>query len=116
MQRFPVEYHLKNLAAAFCVVVMIVIVGLRKLNPREIQVSVARPQHRPRSSQNFSSQQARRVLRHLGLGPDATDYYLVKLLPHLSENQQLQFPPIDISERRLVLLGFKIGETVVPLG
>jgi hypothetical protein len=96
---------------------MIVIVGLKKVNPREIQVSVARPRHRPRSVQNFSSQQARRVLRDLGLGPDATEYYLVKLLPHVSENQQLQFPPIDISERRLLLLGFKLArETVVPVG
>ena len=88
---------------------MIVIVGLKKLNEREIQVSVARPRHRPRSVQNFSSQQARRVLRDLGLGADASDYYLVKLLPHLSEDQQLHFPSIDISERRLVLLGFKLG-------
>ena len=72
-------------------------------------MSVARPRHRPKSVQNFSTlQQARRVLRDLGVGDDATDYYLAKLLPHLSETQQLQFPPMHISERRLLLLGFKL--------
>ena len=95
---------------------MTVIVRLKKLNGREIQLSVARPRHRRRSVQNFSIQQARRVLRDLGLGPDAIDYYLLKLLPHLSQDQQLQFPPIDISERRLVFLGFKLGRSMaVPL-
>lgn len=96
---------------------MIVIVGLKKRNKGTIQVSVARLRQRPRSVQNCSTQeQARRVLRDLGLGADATDYYLLKLLPHLSENQQLNFPPMDISEQRLLLLGFKLGRgTEVPV-
>ena len=85
-----------------------VTVGLKKLNNRKIQVSISRLRDHRKFVQNYSSQQqVRRVLEKLDLGRDAADYYLLTLLPHLSETQQLNFPALDVSEKELVLLGFK---------
>lgn len=94
---------------------MVVIVGLRKLNNGGIQVGVTRPRRGLRVARNYASHDdARDVLCRMGLGANAIDYYLFTLLPHLSDNEQLTFPPMDIPEGRLLLLGFRVRRRGAP--
>jgi hypothetical protein len=87
---------------------MLVIVGLTKLDNGRIQVAVARPQHKSRSVRDYpSEQEARNVLRELGLEEETISEYLVRTHP-LSPNQELKFSPADIAQHQLLLHGFKM--------
>lgn len=88
---------------------MIVILSVSKLENGRVQVGVAKPQHNSKPVQSYSSgKEAREVLLHFGVPEDATDLYLFKLLPQLSRNQELTFPPMDIPLHDLVSQGFDI--------
>jgi hypothetical protein len=87
---------------------MLVIVGITKLDNGRIQVAVARPQHNSRSVRDYpSEQEARNVLRELGLEGETISEYLIRMHP-LSPNQELKFSPADIAQHQLLLHGFKM--------
>jgi hypothetical protein len=91
---------------------MVVIIGLRKLTNGGIQVGITRPRQGSSVAQTYDSEEdARAVLRRMGVGENAIDYYLFTLLPWLSGGEQLMFPPMDIPLSRLSSLGFKVGRT-----
>src|SRR5215475_9219326 len=86
---------------------MLVIVGLSKYRRTTIRVSVARPLRRSRITRNYATErEAAAVLRRIGVGMDAVEYYLSKLLPLLSRNEELSFPPMNIPQQELRRLGF----------
>jgi len=88
---------------------MIVIICIRKLDNGRIQVGVAKPQHYSKPVQSYSSERkAREVLLSFGVDADAVNLYLVKLLPQISADQELTFPPMDIPQHDLVSQGFEI--------
>ncbi|MBV9340242.1 MAG: hypothetical protein JO159_05045 [Acidobacteria bacterium] len=73
-------------------------------------MAVRRARQSSTTVQNYASEEdARDVLRQMGMGENAIDYYLLTLLPCLSANEQLMFPPMDIPARRLGPLGFKVA-------
>ena len=93
---------------------MVVIVGLRKLTNGGIQIRITRPRQGSSAAQTYTNEDdAREVLRRMGVGENAIDYYLLTLLPWLSGGEQLMFPPMDIPLSRLSPLGFKVGR--IPL-
>jgi hypothetical protein len=59
-----------------------------------------------------SEREAACVLSHIGVGVEAADYYLFKLLPLLSGDEELRFPPMNIPQQELLLLGFRV--TAIP--
>ena len=72
---------------------MIVIVSVSKLDNGRIQVGVAKPQHDSKRAQSYASEnEARKVLLGFGVGDEAADLYLFKLIP----SQELTFPPMDV--------------------
>jgi hypothetical protein len=88
---------------------MVVIVSVSKLDNGRIQLGVTKPQHTSKPVQSYASEkEAREVLLGLAVAEEATDYYLFKLLPQISANQELTFPPMDIPQRELLLRGFKL--------
>jgi len=88
---------------------MIVIVSISKLNNGRIQVGVAKPQHNSKPVQSYASEnEARKVLLSIGVDDDAADLYLFKLLPQISADLELTFPPMDIPLHKLVSHGFEI--------
>lgn len=91
---------------------MLVIVGLSKPSDGTIRVSVVRPRHGSRLTRNYANErEAACVLSHIGVGVEAAEYYLFKLLPLLSRNEELSFPPMDIPQHELLLLGFRVAAT-----
>jgi hypothetical protein len=88
---------------------MIVIVSVGKPDNGRIQIGVAKPQHNSKPVQSYCSErEAREVLLSFGVDPDAVELYLVKLLPQISVDQELTFPPMDISQHDLVSQGFHV--------
>ena len=88
---------------------MVVIVSLSKLDNGKIQIGVAKPQHSSKPVQSYSSErEARGVLLSFGIADEAADFYLFKLVPQLSANQELTFPPMHIPQHELLLRGFKL--------
>jgi hypothetical protein len=88
---------------------MVVIVSVGKLHNGKIQLSVAKPQHSSKPVQRYASEkEAREVLVGLGVADEAADFYLFKLVPQLSGNQELTFPPMDIPQHVLLSRGFKL--------
>jgi len=86
-----------------------VTVSLSKLHNGRIQVGIAKPQHSLKPVQSYASEkEAREVLVSLGVADEAADFYLFKLVPQLSTNQELTFPPVDIPQHALLLRGFKL--------
>jgi hypothetical protein len=53
-------------------------------------------------------EEAREALLGLGIGNEAADFYLFMLVPQIEENQELEFPPMDIPQHELVAQGFQI--------
>jgi hypothetical protein len=88
---------------------MIVIISIGKLDNGRIQVGVAKPQHNLKPVQSyFSEREAREVLLSFGVDEDAAHLYLFKLLPEISADQELTFPPMDIPQHDLLSRGFEI--------
>ena len=88
---------------------MVVIVSVSKLHNGKIQLGVSKPQHSSKPVQSYSSEkEAREVLLGLGIADEAADFFLFKLVPQLSENQEVTFPPMGIPQNELLLRGFKI--------
>ena len=84
---------------------MIVIVSVSKLDNGRIQVGVAKPQHDSKPAQSYASEnEARKVLLGFGVGDEAADLYLFKLIP----SQELTFPPMDVPQHELLSRGFHI--------
>lgn len=84
---------------------MIVIVSVSKLDNGRIQVGVAKPQHDSKRAQSYASEnEARKVLLGFGVGDEAADLYLFKLIP----SQELTFPPMDVPQHELLSRGFHI--------
>jgi len=92
---------------------MIVIVSVSKLDNGRIQVGVAKPQHDSKRAQSYASEnEARKVLLGFGVGDEAADLYLFKLIPQLSASQELTFPPMDVPQHELLSRGFHIEARV----
>lgn len=88
---------------------MVVIVSISKLDNGRIQLGVRKPQHSSKPVQScVSEKEARDVLLGFAIPEEAADLYLFKLLPQLSANQELTFPPMDIPQHELLLRGFDI--------
>ena len=94
---------------------MVVIVGLSKPRKGTIRVSVARPRCGSKLTRNYPSErEAACVLSHIGVGAEAAEYYLFKLLPLLSRDEELSFPPMNIPQHELLLLGFRVTTILRP--
>lgn len=92
---------------------MVVIVGLSKPRTGTIRVSVARPRCGSKMTRSYPSErEAACLLSYMGVGVEAAEYYLFKLLPRLSRNEELSFPPMNIPQHELLLLGFRV--TSIP--
>ena len=92
---------------------MLVIVGLSKSPKGTIRVSVARPQRGSRMTRKYASErEAAAVLKQIGVGVDAVNYYVFKLLPWVCSHEELSFPPMNIPQQELLLMGFR-GSSVV---
>lgn len=88
---------------------MVVIVSVSKLDNGRIQIGVGKPQYGSKPVQSYASEnEVREVLLGLAVAAEAADYYLFKLLPQISANQELTFPPMDIPQHELLLRGFKL--------
>src|SRR5437870_6287917 len=83
---------------------MVVIVSVSKLHNGKIQVAVAKPQHNSKPVQSYvSEKEVREVLHALGVASKTADDYLLRLFPQLSANQELTFPPMDVSSARAIV-------------
>ncbi len=88
---------------------IVVIVSVSKLHNGRIEVGVAKPQHNSKPVQSYvSGEEAREALLGLGVADEAADYYLFKLFPQLSANQELRFPPMEVPLHELVSRGFRM--------
>ena len=59
--------------------------------------------------QRYSSEnEARKVLLSFGVDDEAADLFLFKLLPQISADQELTFPPMDVPLHKLLSHGFEI--------
>ena len=75
---------------------------------RQNSGSRSEPQHNSKPVQSYSEKEAREALLGLGITDEAADFYLLKLVPQLSGNQEVTFPPMDIPQHELLLRGFKL--------
>jgi hypothetical protein len=88
---------------------MVVIVSVSKLQNGRTQLGVAKPQHSAKPVQSYASEkEAREVLLGLGVTDEAADFYLFKLVPQLSADQEVTFPPMDVPQQELLSRGFKL--------
>jgi len=88
---------------------MIVIISISKLDNGRIQLGIAKPQHNSKPVQSYAStREARNVLLTFGIEDNDANLYLFKLLPQLSADQELSFPPMDIPLHDLLSQGFEI--------
>jgi hypothetical protein len=87
---------------------MLVIVSVSRLDNDRIQIGVARPQHDSNRSLEYNSEQEmREVLSTFGISTETIILHL-KLLTKMDANEQLKFPPIDIPQKTLLSLGFRL--------
>ncbi len=106
----PISGHLQSpIANRRWDTYMVVIVSVSKLHNGRIQVAVAKPQHNSKPVQSYvSEEEAREVLLGLGVADETADYYLFKLFPQLSANQELTFSPMDVPQHELLSRGFEM--------
>ena len=94
---------------------MVVIVGLSKPRTGTVRVSVARPRSGSKMTRSYPSErEAACLLSYMGVGAEAAEYYLFKLRPRLSRNEELSFPPMNIPQQELLLLGFRVNTIPRP--
>ncbi len=87
---------------------MLVIVSVSRLDNDRTGIRVARPQHDSTHMLEYNSEkQIREVLSTFGICTEIIDSHL-KLLAQMGENEQLKFPPVDVPQRSLLTLGFRL--------
>ena len=87
---------------------MLVIVSLRRLDNRRIEIGVARPQHDASPTHNYPSEkEVRAILSYFGISEKTLASHL-KLLAQMGTGEQLKFPPMDIPQDQLLSRGFRL--------
>jgi len=76
---------------------MLVIVSMSRLSNDRVEIRVTRPQHDSNPTRNYPSEKkARAVLSDFGISEGAIAH--LKLLSQMSPNEQLKFPPMNVSQ------------------
>jgi len=89
-------------------IIMLVNVGVKRLDSGRVQIFVAKPQYDPNPVQTYAStEKIRVVLLAFGIEEEIVKTHL-ELLPKLNANEPLTFPPREIPQDVLWAHGFKL--------